>query len=413
MKPEIYLIRAYGRDDGFRCVPWGIINIASYLKKHGYKATLADRKDKAYSTRRISREVSGREIAYVGLSAMTCQSRDAAELCGYFRKRNKKIILGGLHYSIYPEEGLKIGDCVFKGEAEQSLLDFLKNGPSRQVYEPQPLPDLDDIPLPDEELIKRFYLNRDDFTIMTSRGCPYNCGFCLDREYRPQRIRYHSAGYVCDLMEMLNKSFGVRRFFIGDDVFTVNQKRALEICREIRKRSLNIRLGCFSHSGIDEPELYREMKAAGFEGVSLGVESGSDEVLEAMNKHQTVAQTRKTIEVIRKSGLRVSVMFMVGNILETEESLKATLSLAKDLGLTGWVSYAQPFPGTKFCQDSHRYGRIINNDPVTYWNDRITFIPNGLTARQLRYYRDKTALALKARVGWRTRIINRIIGPVE
>lgn len=409
MKPEIYLIRAFGRDDGFRCLPWGIISIASYLKKHGYKATVADRKDKAYSLRRITREISGKDIAYAGISAMTCQSHDAAFLGRYFKKRNKKIIFGGLHYSIYPDEGLKIGDYVFRGEAEQSLLDFLKSGPSRQVYEPRPLLDLDNIPLPDEELIKRFYLNKDDFTIMTSRGCPYNCGFCLDREYRTDKIRYHSAHYVCDLMEMLNKSQGVRRFFIGDDVFTINKKRAVEICREIRKRRLKIKLGCFSHSGIDDLELYEEMKAAGFEGVSLGVESGSDRVLEAMNKHQTVAQTRKTIEVIKKSGLRVSVMFMVGNILETEESLKATLALAKELGLTGWVSYAQPFPGTKFYRDSHRYGRIINKDPVTYWNDRITFIPYGLNRSQLSYYRDKIALALKARVSWKRRIINRIM----
>ena len=104
---------------------------------------------------------------------MTCQSHDATFLCGYFRKRNKKIILGGLHYSIYPQEGLKIGDYVFKGEAEQGLLDFLQSGPSRQVYEPRPLSDLDDIPLPDEELMKSVYPNRDDFTIIDFPGVSF------------------------------------------------------------------------------------------------------------------------------------------------------------------------------------------------------------------------------------------------
>ena len=410
MNPEIYLIRAYGRDDGFRCIPWGIVSIASYLKKRGYKLLIADRKESGYSLRRITREIRGRDIAYVGVSAMTCQSQDAAFLCGHLKKMNKNIILGGLHYSIYPDEGLKIGDYVFKGEAEQSLLGFLQNGPGAKIYEPRPLLSLDDIPLPDEELMKRLYVNKSNFTIMTSRGCPYACSFCLDRKYRPERIRYHSAPYVCDLIEMMNKSFGVTGVFIGDDVFTINKNRAIEICGEIRKRGLKVTIGCFTHSGIDDLELYQEMKASGFSGVSLGVESGCDEVLKAMNKHQTTAQTKRTIEVIRKSGLLINVMFMVGNILETEDSLRATLELARELRLNGWVSYAQPFAGTTFREDCLKYGRIINNNPAAYWNDRISFVPNGLSTRQLRYYRDKIALTIKAPMNWTTKIISRIIG---
>ena len=398
MNPEIYLIRAYGPDDGFRCIPWGIVSIASYLKKRGYKLLIADRKEGGYSLRRITREIRGRDIAYVGVSAMTCQSQDAAFLCGHLKKMNKNIMLGGLHYSIYPDEGLKIGDYVFKGEAEQSLLSFLQNGPGAKIYEPRPLLSLDDIPLPDEELMKRLYVNKSNFTIMTSRGCPYACSFCLDRKYRPERIRYHSAPYVCDLIEMMNKSFGVTGVFIGDDVFTINKNRAIEICGEIRKRGLKVTIGCFTHSGIDDLELYEEMKASGFSGVSLGVESGCDEVLQAMNKHQTVAQIRKTIEVIKKSGLQINVMFMVGNILETEDSLKATLALARELCLNGWVSYAQPFAGTAFREDCPKYGRIINENPATYWNDRISFVPHGLSRRQLRYYRNKIAVSIKAPV---------------
>jgi hypothetical protein len=85
---------------------------------------------------------------------------------------------------------------------------------------------------------------------------------------------------------------------------------------------------------------------------------------------------------------------MVGNILETEESLKATLELAKELGLVGWVSYAQPFPGTKFYETCLQYGRLINHNPKTYWNDRIAFIPNGISWFKLKYYRNKIAMAL-------------------
>ena len=188
MKPEIILIRAYGRDDGGRAIPWGIVNIASYLKKYGYAVTVIDRKHTYYPIRKIIKDLSRSNIAYVGISALASQAQDAEFLCKYLRRMKKKIILGGLHYTISPQEGLEIGDYVFKGEGEQSLLDFLENGPTGRIYEAKPLLDLDAIPLPDEELLKRLYLNKCGFAILTSRGCPYNCTFCLDKKYTFNKI---------------------------------------------------------------------------------------------------------------------------------------------------------------------------------------------------------------------------------
>ena len=408
MKPQIVLIRPYGRDDGGYAIPWGIVNIASYLKKYGYAVTVIDRKDTHYPIRKIIKDISRNNIAYVGISAMTSQAKDAEFLCNHLKKTKKKIILGGFHYSILPEEGIKIADYVFKGEGELSLLHFLENGPKTRIYESEPLLELDEIPLPSEELISKFYLNRKIFTIMTSRGCPYNCSFCLDKKNKSNKVRYHSPAYVCDLLEMLTKSFDLKSFFIGDDIFTVNKERVLKICHEIKKRSLKIKLAAFSHSSINDLELYKEMKDAGFERLSLGVESGSDEVLMAMNKQQTVAQAKETIEIIKKAGLEVTVTFMVGNILETEESLKATLELAKKLDLFGWVSYAQPFPGTRFYAVHSQYGRLINHNPKTYWNDRITFVPSGVSKLKLRYYRDNITMALNKGHGYLiTKLINK------
>lgn len=396
MKSQIVLIRAYGRDDSNHVIPWGIVNIASYLKKYGYVVTIIDRKETYYPIRRIIKELSNDNISYVGISAITSQAKDAKFLCKYLRRMEKKIILGGLHYTISPQEGLEIGDYVFKGEGEKSLLNFLENGPKSRVYESEPFLDLDDIPLPEEELINRFYLNKGRFVVMTSRGCVYNCTFCLDKKHIFNKVRYHSPAYVCDLLEMLNKSFGIRNFYIGDDIFTINKKRVMEICQEIRKRSLKIKLSAFTHTGINDLDLYKEMKETGFETVSMGVESGSDEVLMAMNKQQTVAQTKETIEIIKKSGLKITALFMVGNILETEESLKATLELVKELRLGGCVSYAQPFPGTKFYELCSQYGRLINHDPRTYWNDRVTFIPNGISRFKLKYYYNKILTLLSS-----------------
>lgn len=408
MKPEIILIRAKGRDDAGRCVPWGIINLASYLGKYGHKVRIIDRMSGYCSLDRIMREVSSSNISYIGISAMTTQAADAEFLSKYFKRRGKKVILGGLHYTICPEEGLKFADYVFKGESERSLLGFLENSPKGRVNESEPLLNLDDIPLPQEELFKGIFLNKNYFNIMTSRGCPYNCSFCLNKKYTFNKLRYHCASYIGDLLEMLNTAFGLTSFFIADDIFTINKQRALEICSEIKKRGLKIKLGAFTHAGIDDLELYKEMKDSGFESLSIGVESGADEVLKAMDKQQTVRQTRRTIEIIKKAGLRAGATFMVGNILETEESLKATLELVKGLGVMGWVSYAQPFPGTKLSEICSQYGRIINHNPRTYWNDRMTFIPNGISRFKLKYYRDKIAIALKAPVSLSIKLLNKI-----
>ncbi|MCX5704036.1 MAG: hypothetical protein NT066_06075 [Candidatus Omnitrophica bacterium] len=85
IKPQIILIRAHGRDDGFRAIPWGIVDIAPYLKKYGYKAIVIDRKEFRYPLRRIIKEVSDRDIRYMGISAMTSQAKDAEFLCKSFR----------------------------------------------------------------------------------------------------------------------------------------------------------------------------------------------------------------------------------------------------------------------------------------------------------------------------------------
>lgn len=409
MKAKIMLIRAFGRDDGFHCLPWGIVDLASYLRKHGYKVIVVDQKEKPYPVKKLAQEILERDITHIGISAMTSQVKDAVFLCEYLKKCKKNIIVGGTHYSIFPEEALKIADFIFKGEAENSLLNFLENGPLAKVYESAPLLDLDDIPLPTQDILSRLYLNRNPFSIMTSRGCSYNCTFCLDKKYRFHKIRHHSAAYICDLMQMIINSFGITDFSIGDDVFTIDKNRVIELCREIRKRALKVSLWAFTHVGIDDLELYREMKDAGFRTVVLGIESGSDEVLRAMNKQQTVEQAKRTVEIIKKSGLRPTATFMVGNILETEESLKATVALAKELRINGWVSYAQPFPGTEFYENCLRYGRLVNNHPQTYWNDRITFVPKGLSKVKLKCYRDRIARVLNPNAPFITRLIKKVL----
>lgn len=387
MKPEIILIRAYGIDEGFKTLPFGILDITSYLEKFGFGVEIIDRHNHKTSFLSILRNIAHRNPRYVGISAMTHQAEDALKLGRYIRRHLKiPLIYGGLHFTIFPEEGLDTGDIVVRGEGENAVLEILNNRINgKRIYTSQQIVDLDSIPLPNENLIKMLAWDHSSTSLLTSRGCPYNCHFCLDKKYRDTHMRYHSIEYALDFIELVKRSLRINDFFISDDIFTVNEKRVFDFCNGILKRKINIKLGCFSRSGIDNIEMYRIMKKAGFYNILIGAESGNNNVLQAINKQQTVEEVRKTIEIIKKAGLDASATFMVGNITETEKTIKDTINFAKELSLSRWyVGYAQPYPGSRFYEIAKEHGTLINKDVKSYRNNKISFVPYGLSYSKLK-----------------------------
>ncbi|MCM8789441.1 MAG: B12-binding domain-containing radical SAM protein, partial [Candidatus Omnitrophica bacterium] len=321
-KADLVLIRAHGLDDGFKALPFGLLDLSSYLEKFGFVVKIIDRHAHKFSFSQTLRFIEQWNPHYIGISAITCQADDALKLGRYINKRLKKPILyGGLHFTIFPEEGLTIGNIVVRGEGENALLEILNNSVKDiRIHTAKPIDDLDAIPLPKESLIKSLFRKGNSFAILTSRGCPYNCLFCLSKEYRESVLRYHSVEYVLDFIELIKKTLNINVFSILDDIFTINEKRVFEFCDALHRRGLKIKLGCFSRVGIDNLQMYISMKKAGFYNIAIGIESGNDDVLKAIEKNQTVEQARRTIEIIKKAGLSVSATFMLGNITETEKT---------------------------------------------------------------------------------------------
>jgi radical SAM superfamily enzyme YgiQ (UPF0313 family) len=385
-RTDLVLIRARGRDDGFKAVSFALLDITSYLQKHGFKIKVIDRHKDRTPISATLKEISSYNPRYVGISAMTSQAKDALKLGRLLKRRlNTPLIYGGLHFTTLAEEGLDCADIVVRGEGENALLDILKgNVNGRKTYTAEAISDLDSIPLPKEELLRSLNWNSKFFSLLTSRGCPFNCLFCLDKRYRDQGLRFHSVQYTLDLIELVKKTLGIQEFCILDDIFTSNQQRVFAFCKEIEKRGLKITLHCQTHSGIKNIQMYKAMRAAGFKRITIGIESGNDSVLRALNKRQTVAEVKQTIDILQKAGLEPCVLFMIGNITETQETVRDTINLARELSLPGWVSYAQPFPGSRFYEVARDYGRLINKDTTTYYNDGISFIPRGLRRSQMK-----------------------------
>jgi anaerobic magnesium-protoporphyrin IX monomethyl ester cyclase len=410
-KADLVLIRAFGLDDGNKALPFGLLSLSSYLEKFGYAVKIIDRHTRKLSFSQILKYIEQWNPRYVGISAITSQADDALKLGKYINKRFKKpIVYGGLHFSVSPEEGLDTGKIVVRGEGENALLEILNNSVKDiMVHTAKPIDDLDSIPLPKESLIKSLACKVDPFAILTSRGCPYSCLFCLSKEYRDNRLRYHSVEYVLDFIELVKKTLNISAFSIMDDIFTVSEERVFEFCNAIHRRGLKIKLGCFSRIGINNLRMYEAMKDAGFYNIGLGIESGNDDVLKAINKNQTVEGARRTVEIIKKAGLGVSATFMIGNITETEKTIRDTINFAKELPLCGWhVGYAQPFPGSRFYEVASNYGILVNKNPKTYWNNDISFLPYGLTIPTLKKLHKEFFEALRHKQPLLFRVLNKI-----
>lgn len=389
-KTDLVLIRAHGLDDGFRALPFGPLDIATYLEKFGFRVKIIDRHKDRNSFAKTLKEILYWNPRYVGIGALTSQVNDALVLGKHIRGHLKiPLIYGGMHFTVFPEEGLHYADIVVRGEGENALLEILNKGITEKgIYSGEPVKDLDLIPLPKKDLLKSLAWGCDSFCLLTSRGCPYNCFFCLDAKYKSTAIRYHSVEYALDFIGLAIRALGVNNFSILDDIFTINPERVFDFCRGIEKRGLHIKLSCFSRSGIDDIQMYKAMKKAGFYNIAIGVESGNNAVLKAINKRQTIEEVAKTVGIIKAAGLNVSATFMIGNITETEETIRNTIDFAKKLALYGsYVGYAQPFPGSRFYEIAQDYGTLLNKNVRSYWNNRITFVPRGLTVGKMKKMR--------------------------
>lgn len=216
--------------------------------------------------------------------------------------------------------------------------------------------------------------------VVGSRGCSFNCTFCAEHSHK---IRSHSAKYFVDYLQIVSERYH-NNIFISDDIFCVDKERTAEICELIMERKLDLRLRVFGHINLFDSKLFQLMKKAGVETMSYGIESGNNEILKNINKNFTVEKAEKAIEKTKENRFDVNLLYMVGNIGETEKTISDTIAFSRrnDTGFR-WCSFAIPFPGTVFYKNAKENGTITITDWDSYNNQTIVYIPNGLTAEFL------------------------------
>jgi len=280
----------------------------------------------------------------VGFNILTNNRTTSYVMINYIEEfyPNIKIVCGGIHTSVMYEQILNnISDkviCVI-GEGEltfKELLDknfseiykisglaFKEDGFIIKTPEREHIKDLDILPFPNHGMYMNPY--RFNASILTSRGCPFKCSFCVLDSISRRRVRFRSVSNVVDEIEYISKQFPqILNIWIHDDNFTISNERAINICKEIINRNIKMRFVCSARVKPFSKELIGWLERAGFIQVLFGVESFNDKVLKNAHKGFKKQDAIDTITMFKDSKIIVTAFLITGLYGETDETIKET-----------------------------------------------------------------------------------------
>jgi len=286
--------------------------------------------------------------------------------------------------SKYPEL-----DVVIRGEYEETICELAEErpwseiagityrdsrGPVRTPARPF-IADLDSLPFPARHLVDNSLYFRPDTgepqaTIITCRGCPYPCVFCLAGEVAGKKVRTRSPENVLAEIRECVERHGIRSFLFRSDLFTANRKWVMALCQAILDSGLDISWSCNSRVDTVDEEILKTMKSAGCWLIAFGVESGSPELLEKMKKGTDLEAAEKAVELCRTTSVKTSVYFVIGLPWETRRTFEESVTFAKHLNPDFLeVFYAYPFYGTEFYRIAVEEGLLQEGEtPVEGYN---------------------------------------------
>ena len=230
---------------------------------------------------------------------------------------------------------------------------------------------LDLLPFPDRNAIKnRLYIRPDtgnpQATIQVSRGCPYNCIFCLTPNVSGSKMRNRSVENVIKEIKDCIENHGINDFFFRSDTFTANRKFVKSLCAEIISSSLNINWVANSRTDTFDEEIAAWMKKAGCWLVAFGIESANDEILKKIGKNTTTHETLKALEICTNIGLRTYCFFVIGFPWDTEASISDTFRLISQSDMDYIeIHIATPYEGTELFNISKELG-LTKNSAIGY-----------------------------------------------
>jgi anaerobic magnesium-protoporphyrin IX monomethyl ester cyclase len=397
----------------------GLGYLATALKKAKHKVDILDCINKKLTFEQFEKYISSSSLDVVGFRVFSTDL-SSTKKCLQIVKKNLPetlIIVGGMHPSILPQQTLKYfaeADFGFRGEAEIGLPKLLNKLPRLSSEEKEKIPgliwrnngkiisnsptfteDLDTLGMPDWDLINpRDYNYQNSFftksniiaPFIITRGCPYHCTFCSCQAVTGKRIRAHSPNYIIDEIKSLHSRLGIEEVSFIDDNLTADRSTLEELCRQMIKQKLKIPWSCFGvRIDLVDEDILRLMEKSGCYLISVGIESGSQRILDHMQKGLTIDKVKQKIVLIKKiTNIKVIGTFILGYPLEEIIDIQKTIKFARSLPLFAAAFYGfHPIPGTQIYEELISKKEIdekINWDSVG--QDKKPYSPTSISFKK-------------------------------
>lgn len=359
----------------------GILMLGTVLEQAGYEVRLLDANAvcNRRSTEAIVREVEEFRPAVVGITLVTPLAKEAYRLAGSLRGCGVKLLAGGPHATLLPEEPLSHGfDAVVAGEGEPTIVEAVEallgrlpmesvqglyyRTPAGEIRMNQPRPpiaDLDSLPLPARHLVSvaDFGTTADGdlhAAIFTSRGCPARCAYCSGGLFG-KKFRFRSSDSVVNEMIAIHRQFGTRHFYFMDDAMTMDRERMHRICNRMIDERLGFTWNMMTRIDAVDEELLDLASRAGCRQIEYGVESGCPDTLKKIHKPHNVEMVRRIVPMTKRYGIQPVTFFILGFPWEDKTAYADNLRLMKELSphvvfQPAIASILIPFPGTEIYE---------------------------------------------------------------
>lgn len=337
--------------------------------------------------RHVDRAIEGFQPHLAGVTSVSQNFTIARDYARLLSRHGVPVIMGGVHITSLPHLLPEGAAAACLGEGENTFVDIIRarmNGTldadtlsripglayrrdGEIVHSPDrnPVENLDDLPMPARE-----YLEVRPHTYMfTSRGCPYRCSFCSSSRFW-SNLRFFSADYVTEEIDLLNKRHNVRMISFFDDLFAANRKRLVEIVARLEKKNLlgKLKFTCSLRANIIDRELAQILARMGVVSVGIGFESGDEATLAYLKAGSVkVAHNFRAVDILKKEGIRVNGSFVIGAPLEGHDQIQRTYDFVRHSGLDLFDVYVlTPYPGTPVWD--YAKGRGLVDESAMDWS---------------------------------------------
>jgi anaerobic magnesium-protoporphyrin IX monomethyl ester cyclase len=396
--------------------PLGLAYMAAVLEQNGVDVKIFDCPVCDFDHQKLKAELDAYQPTIVGVGSMTPTIKSALKSAEVAKEvcPDSKVVMGGPHATFADTEILtsdSFVDIIVRGEGEKTILELAKQAPKmhgladvkgitfrkdNQIVRTEKRPfidDLDSLPKPAYHLLpmeKYRITGRNLLPIISSRGCPFQCPFCVASQMFGARFRGRSPKNVLDEIEWLRDEHGAQGIAFQDDTFSFDKKRTMDICDGIVERKINLHWGCGTRADVVNKEVFQKMSRAHCDEAMLGVESGCQRMRDLLNKRVTNAQIENAVKWAKEAGIFVTVSVILGYPGETKESLQETLDYIRRIEPDDvWLCHATPYPGTCLRELVQKNGWKMSEDWELYNTMNPIFEDPKLPASEIAAMRRK------------------------